>query len=40
MTNATKNIIDICIEEEGYRLFDVLEEYAELPDWIPYLLRS
>lgn len=31
------NVIDICTEEEGYRLFDELQEYADAPEWIPYL---
>lgn len=31
------NLADLCTEENGWRLFYELEEYATPPEWIPYL---
>lgn len=31
------NIIDLCADGHGWRLFNELQDYAEPPDWIPYL---
>lgn len=37
MKDKRMDVIDFCTEENGWALFNELEEYIEPPEWIPYL---